>query len=126
MPVFRRNIPCPWGCLVLASSLAAPGVRADPLDAKDMFAQARGLPLQGQCARSLPLFRRAYAMYPAGLGSLRNIAECEEELGHFASARRAWLDLQLALSTRYAFQLLREWASEGTSPSCDTRPSPVY
>jgi hypothetical protein len=33
-------------------------------------------------------------VYPAGLGSLRNIAECEEALGHFATARRAWLDLQ--------------------------------
>jgi hypothetical protein len=98
MPVFRRNVPCAW-CLLVASSLAAPGVRADPLEAKDLFAQARGLRLQGQCARALPLFRRAYDVYPAGLGSLRNIAECEDEVGHFASARRAWLDLQRALST---------------------------
>jgi hypothetical protein len=97
--VFRRNMPCaPW-CLVVASSLAATGVRADPLDAKDLFAQARELRLQGHCASALPLFRRAYDVYPAGLGSLRNIAECEEELGHFASARRAWLDLQRTLST---------------------------
>ena len=99
MPVFRRNIPCALWCLVLASSLAAPVVQADPVDAKDLFAQARGLRLQGQCASALPLFRRAYDVYPAGLGSLRNIAECEEELGHFASARRAWLDLQRTLST---------------------------
>ena len=99
MPVFRRNIPCACWCLVVAASLAAPVVRADALDAKDLFAQARGLRLQGQCASALPLFRRAYDVYPAGLGSLRNIAECEEELGHFASARRAWLDLQRALST---------------------------
>jgi hypothetical protein len=90
----------PRGCLAIASSLAAPGVRADPLAAKDLFAQARWRRLQAQCARSLPLFRRANDMYPAGLGSLRNIAECEEELGHFASARRAWLDLQRALSTK--------------------------
>ena len=99
MPVFRRNIPCALWCLVLASSLAAPVVQADPVDAKNLFAQARGLRLQGQCASALPLFRRAYDVYPAGLGSLRNIAECEEELGHFASARRAWLDLQRTLST---------------------------
>jgi hypothetical protein len=100
MPVFRRSIPCPWGCLVIASSLAAPGVRADPLAAKDLFAQARGLRLQAQCARALPLFRGACDVYRAGLGSLHNIAECEEELGHFVSARRAWLDLQRALSTK--------------------------
>jgi hypothetical protein len=97
--VFRRNIPCACWCLVVASSLAAPVVRADELDAKDLFAQARGLRLQGQCASALPLFRRAYDAYPAGLGSLRNVAECEEEVGHFAAARRAWLDLQRALST---------------------------
>ncbi len=97
MPVFRRSIPC--ACLIVAASLVAPGVRADPPEAKDLFAQARGLRLQGQCASALPLFRRAYEVYPAGLGSLRNIAECETEVGHFASARRAWLDLQRALST---------------------------
>jgi hypothetical protein len=99
--VFRRNIACACACwyLLVASSLAAPVVRADELDAKDLFAQARGLRLQGQCASALPLFRRAYDVYPAGLGSLRNIAECEEEVGHFAAARRAWLDLQRALST---------------------------
>jgi hypothetical protein len=96
--VFRRNIPCACWYLVVASSLVAPVVRADELDAKDLFAQARGLRLQGQCASALPLFRRAYEVYPAGLGSLRNVAECEEELAHFASARRAWLDLQRALS----------------------------
>ncbi len=99
MPGFRRYMPWAWWCLVVASSLSAPGVRADPLDARDLFAQARGLRLQGQCASALPLFRRAYDMFPAGLGSLRNIAECEEELGSFASARRAWLDLLRALST---------------------------
>jgi hypothetical protein len=76
----------------------APVVRADESDAKDLFGQARGLRLQGQCASALPLFRRAYEVYPAGLGSLRNIAECEEELAHYASARHAWLDLQRALS----------------------------
>jgi hypothetical protein len=30
---------------------------------------------------------------------LRNAAECEESLGHFASARRTWLDLKRALVT---------------------------
>ena len=99
MPAFRRYMPCAWWCLVVASSLAAPVVRADPLDARDLFDQARALRLQGQCASALPLFRRAYDVDPAGLGSLRNVAECEEELGYFASARRAWLDLERALST---------------------------
>jgi len=44
--------------------------------------------------------------FPEGLGSLRNIAECEEEQSHFASARRAWWDLRLSVlqssSSKYA------------------------
>ena len=44
-------------------------------------------------------FAKAYELYPAGLGSLRNTAECEESVGHFASSRRAWLDLKRALIT---------------------------
>jgi len=45
------------------------------------------------------MFRKAYELYPEGLGSLRNLAECEESLGHFASSHRAWLDLKRALVT---------------------------
>ena len=60
----------------------------------------------GDCAGAVVAFRKAYSLYPGGLGSLRNIGECEEQIGHFASSRRAWLDLQRALLTtndpRYA------------------------
>lgn len=51
------------------------------------------------CGSAAPLFRKAWQIYPHGLGSLRNLAECEEELGHFATSRRAWLDLKRALIT---------------------------
>jgi hypothetical protein len=81
--------------------------RADPAgDAKDLFARGRNLRVAGDCARAVPLFRKALAVYPSGLGSLRNLAECEEALGRYASARRAWLDLSQALvlvdAARYA------------------------
>jgi hypothetical protein len=77
----------------------APGVvRADPAsDAKDLFARGRELRTAGDCAGAILVFRKARDLYPAGLGSLRNIAECEESLGHYASGRRAWLDLKRAL-----------------------------
>jgi hypothetical protein len=68
-------------------------------EAKALFARARDLRLHGECAEALPLFRKAYEVYPEGLGSERNIAECQETLGHFASARQAWLDLARALLT---------------------------
>jgi hypothetical protein len=79
---------------------AAPAAHADPeSDAKDLFARARDLRSRNDCAGAVPLFRKAYKVYPNGLGSLRNIAECEETLGHYASARRAWLDIKRALVT---------------------------
>jgi hypothetical protein len=71
--------------------------RADPAsDAKDLFARGRELRTGGDCAGAILVFRKAHELYPAGLGSLRNIAECEESLGHYASSRRAWLDLKRA------------------------------
>jgi hypothetical protein len=88
---------------VLAASLSAPAqAHADELaEAQDLFGQARDLRLRGDCTSALPLFRRAFEVYPAGLGSLRNIAECEESLGHFAAARQGWVDLGRALVTNH-------------------------
>lgn len=94
----RRSFLAAAACLGLLSS--ASEARADAeSDAKDLFARGRELRTQGDCASAVPLFRRAYSIYPNGLGSLRNLAECEEQLGRFASARRAWLDLKRALVT---------------------------
>jgi hypothetical protein len=73
---------------------------ADPVsDAKDLFTRGRELRAKGDCAGAVPLFRKAIDLYPSGLGSVRNLAECEEQLGHYASARRAWVDLKRALLT---------------------------
>ena len=71
-----------------------------PSEARDLFERGRALRGQGDCASALPLFRSAFDVYPEGLGSLRNLAECDESLGRFASARRAWLDLKRALLGR--------------------------
>jgi hypothetical protein len=86
-------------CFAVASLAASAGAiaHADEPDAKGLFAQARELRLHGDCTKALPLFRRAYDVFPAGLGSLRNVAECEESLGHFLASRRAWLDLRREL-----------------------------
>jgi hypothetical protein len=94
--------------LVLAPGLAW----ADPVEeAKTLFAQGRALRSANRCAEAIPVFRRALEVYPAGLGSERNIAECEEELGHYAAARRVWTELQRAVAQngepRYA-----EWAHD--------------
>lgn len=62
-------------------------------DAQDLFVRGRALRAQRECGAAVDLFRKAAALAPQRLGSLRNLAECEEELGRFASARRAWLEL---------------------------------
>jgi len=83
------------GCTLVPST----GWADAAADAKDLFARGRELRTRGDCATAVGLFRKAYELYPDGLGSLRNLAECEESLGHFASARRTWLDLKRALLT---------------------------
>jgi hypothetical protein len=65
-------------------------------DAKTFFAQGREFRSSGKYAEAVIAFRRALDIYPEGLGSLRNIAECEESLSLFASARRDWWDLRRA------------------------------
>lgn len=80
--------------------VVAPSASATPeTEAKDLFVRGRELRTANDCGSAAPLFRKAWAIYPQGLGSLRNLAECEEQLGHFASARRSWLELRRALIT---------------------------
>jgi len=85
---------------VLLLFLVPRAALADALsDAKDLFVEGRDLRARGDCAGAIVLFRKAHDLYPAGLGTLRNIAECQESLGQFASARRTWLDLKRELLT---------------------------
>lgn len=72
-------------------------MRADEDDSKAFFAQGRKLRLAGNCKDAIPAFRRALELWPQGLGSLRNIAECEEQLGQYASARVSYWDLRRAV-----------------------------
>ena len=80
---------------VLAAVLTcAPPALAEDADAKTLFAEGRRLREEGKCAEAIDAFRRAFEAWPGGIGSLRNIAQCEEELGRYASARRSWWDLR--------------------------------
>jgi hypothetical protein len=91
---------------LLVSALAASATprvaHADPgagsESAKELFEHARDLRAHGNCADALPLFQKAYSLYPAGLGSLRNVAICDEALGRPTSARSAWLELRRGLT----------------------------
>ncbi|MCA9623232.1 MAG: hypothetical protein KC731_29635 [Myxococcales bacterium] len=80
--------------LLVASLLGAGVASAGEEDARTFFAEGRRLRLAGECRSAIVAFERARAAYPEGLGSRRNIAECQEELGAFASARRNWWELR--------------------------------
>ena len=80
-------------------TVATPARADAESDAKDLFARGRELRNKGDCASASPIFYKAWRIYPQGLGNLRNYAECEEQLGHYASSRRAWLDIKRALLT---------------------------
>jgi len=97
-PRFAR--PAMAVAIAAASALAPAVARADAAsDAKALFARGRALRAAGHCADAVPVFQQAYATYPAALGSLRNIAECDEALGDREAARRAWIELGHALET---------------------------
>ncbi len=85
-------------CLIVAAAICfAPSFAfAGKAESETFFANGRELRLAGNCADAIPEFRRALETYPDGLGALRNIAECEEELGRVASARRSWWDLRFS------------------------------
>lgn len=70
----------------------------------------------------MPLFRKAYKVYPNGLGSLRNVAECEESLGHYASSRRAWLDIKRALVTLPDDPKYAGWDKDATDAAARLQP----
>lgn len=82
---------------LLAATLVASSAGAGETESRSLFAEARVLRTKGQCSDAIPLFKKALETYPEGLGALRNVAECEEELKRYASARRSYWDLRLAV-----------------------------
>ncbi|MBL9020925.1 MAG: tetratricopeptide repeat protein [Myxococcales bacterium] len=93
-----RGFPTLWlvfGAIVL--SLLPSAASAGEAEARTLFAEGRQLREQGKCREAILAFKKSLETYPEGLGAMRNIAECEEELGRFAAARRTWRDLGLAV-----------------------------
>jgi hypothetical protein len=109
-----------WIAGVLAAPLGA--ARASEEDSRTLFAQGRKLRTEGKCEQAITAFRRALELSPSGLGALRNIAECEEKLNMFASARRDWWDLRrAALQTNEPKYDGWEQAAESAYNALDTK-----
>ena len=97
---------------LLAVSLAPRSAHATPIDdAKASFARGRELRANQDCFDAIPFFQKAHEVFPEGLGSLRNLAECQESVGWIASARRTWLDLKRSLD-RSADPKYQGWADD--------------
>src|SRR4051812_8625569 len=66
------------------------------------------------CRDAREAFRRSYALYPAGLGALRNVAYVEKNLGLVASAARDFRELarQAPLDPNPARRLWAEFAQK--------------
>lgn len=98
---FLSTIRASVAAALVAGSLAffvhAPAASAGELESRSLFAEGRRLRTAGQCADAIVLFHKALETFPDGLGALRNAAECEEETGKLASARRDYWDLRLAV-----------------------------
>jgi hypothetical protein len=82
------------GALLCALALLVGAVRATEEDARTFFAEGRRWRAEGNCREAIVHFERALAAWPEGLGALRNVAECQQELGLLASARRSYWELR--------------------------------
>ncbi len=115
------------GSLVLAISSATPNARAgdDAALAAQLFDAGVKKMEQGKCdeapvadaavcLEARDAFRRAFALYPAGLGALRNLAYVEKSLGLVGSSARHFRELarRAPSDPNPARQLWAEFARE--------------
>lgn len=82
------------GLVAAGLTFSASTAVAGEAESETFFAKGRELRAEGNCQKAIEEFRKALSAWPEGLGSQRNIAECEESLGRPASARRSWWALR--------------------------------
>lgn len=85
--------------LVIALLLVIPAARAhadarDPAAAEALFAEGRAAMKRGDYTSAYAKFTESETLDPTAVGTLLNLAECEEQLGKLASA---WQHLRQAL-----------------------------
>jgi hypothetical protein len=90
----------------------------DDATARAFFTEGRKLAAAGDYAAACPLFARSYKLDP-GIGTNFNLADCEEHLGHTASAWRRFLDV--AAATKAAEQPERERVARARAAALEPR-----
>jgi hypothetical protein len=77
---------CP---VLILFATATSAQTADPVGATELFSQGREAIKMGDFDRACPLFAESNRLDPK-VGTLLNLAECEEKRGHLAQASQAW------------------------------------
>jgi hypothetical protein len=80
----------------LASASVARGADRDPTTAQALFEQARADAAAGKYATACPRFEESFRLDPS-VGTLLNMADCAEHLGHVASALAHFTDALVQL-----------------------------
>lgn len=78
---------------------------ADADESKKLFDEARALAKEGEYEEACPKFEQSHHLHP-GIGTLFNLADCNERIGKAASARLQYLEV--ARLTREAGETKRE------------------
>ena len=109
---------------LLALPSSARAQARDPVAAEALFAEGRAAMKRGDYASAYAKLQDSETLDPAAVGTLLNLAECEEHLGKLASAWQHWrraLDQLPAGDDRIAFGSERIKALEGQLPRLTIR-----
>jgi hypothetical protein len=96
LPVSSASEPAPLARVeTSAVASASPDVGPrDPVAAERDFTEARSLMNSGRVDEACALFSRSYEADPA-LGTLFNIADCQEKLGNIPAACKAYREVEV-------------------------------
>jgi hypothetical protein len=116
--IVRYSIRITASCLLLALTGLANAQSRDPAAAEALFRQGREAMEAQRYAEALPRFVESQRLEPA-VGTLMNIATCEEKVGRLASAWQRWneaIDALPATDDRLTFARNRAKALEQRLP----------
>jgi hypothetical protein len=104
--------------LIVLSPFAVRADEGDDAAARALFGEGRNLAAAGDYAAACPKFEASFKLDP-GIGTNFNLADCEEHLGHTASA---WMRfLSVAAATKAAGQPDRERVARARAAALESR-----
>ncbi len=93
LPVASSKTALPATARVRTETPSANPNERDPVVAERYFSEARSLMSKGQVEQACGLFQKSMDADPA-LGTMLNVADCNERLGNIAAACNAYRDVE--------------------------------